>query len=104
MLMLTGQCALAIRIDYRRVRTQGDPADARSIRIRTSRVSIPCWIGPTREDRVLVKASLNLADTFNPELLYYHAGNRTQIGTNLTTPIGRTPSRIWNGRAACDRT
>jgi hypothetical protein len=42
------------------------------------------------EDRVLVKTSLNLAEQFNPELLYYHAGNRAQIGANLTTPIGRS--------------
>jgi hypothetical protein len=41
------------------------------------------------EDRVLVKASLNLAERFNPELLYYFAGNRTQIGANLTTPVSR---------------
>jgi hypothetical protein len=41
------------------------------------------------EDRVLLKTSLNLAERFNPELLYYHAGSRTQIGANLTTPVGR---------------
>jgi hypothetical protein len=41
------------------------------------------------EDRILVKTSLRLADWFNPEILYYHAGNRTQFGTNLTAPVGR---------------
>jgi hypothetical protein len=41
-------------------------------------------------DRFMVKTSLNLAAQFNPELLYYHAGNRTQLGANLTTPIGRS--------------
>jgi hypothetical protein len=41
------------------------------------------------QDGLLVKTSLNIADRFNPELLYFHSGDRTQIGTNLTTPIGR---------------
>jgi hypothetical protein len=56
------------------------------------------------DDRVLAKVSLNLADTFNPELLYYHAGNRTQIGTNLTTPIGRSTVAYleWAGGVRSD--
>jgi hypothetical protein len=41
------------------------------------------------EDRFLAKTTLNIAEQFNPELLYFHAGNRTQIGTNMTTQIGR---------------
>jgi hypothetical protein len=41
------------------------------------------------EDRFLAKASLNIADTFNPDILVYHAGTRTQFGTNLTAPAGR---------------
>jgi hypothetical protein len=56
------------------------------------------------EDRVLVKTSLNLAEQFNPELLYYHAGNRTQIGANLTTPIGRSTVAYleWAGGTRSD--
>jgi hypothetical protein len=56
------------------------------------------------EDRVLVKTSLNLAEQFNPELLYYHAGNRTQIGANLTTPIGRNTVAYleWAGGTRSD--
>jgi hypothetical protein len=41
-------------------------------------------------DRILVKTSLNIAEQFNPELLFYHAGNRTQLGANLTTPVSRS--------------
>jgi len=41
------------------------------------------------EHRFLLKASLALADNFNPELLVYHAGNRTQVGGNLTLELGR---------------
>jgi hypothetical protein len=41
------------------------------------------------EDRFLAKTSLNIAEQFNPELLYFHTGNRTEFGTNLTTQIGR---------------
>jgi len=38
------------------------------------------------QDRFLAKASLNISDAFNPELLFTHAGTRTQIGANLTAP------------------
>jgi hypothetical protein len=41
------------------------------------------------QDGMLLKTSLNIADRFNPELLYFHSGNRTQFGTNLTTPVSR---------------
>jgi hypothetical protein len=56
------------------------------------------------EDRVLVKTSLNLSDRFNPELLYYHAGNRTQFGANLTTPVnGNTVAYLeWAGGTRSD--
>jgi hypothetical protein len=40
------------------------------------------------QDRLLAKASLNIADSFNPEVLFYHAGTRSQVGTNLTLPAG----------------
>jgi hypothetical protein len=42
------------------------------------------------QDGFLAKTSLNVADQFNPELLYFHSGNRSQFGANLTTPIGRS--------------
>ncbi|HEY4043014.1 MAG TPA: hypothetical protein VGM32_14375 [Rhodopila sp.] len=40
------------------------------------------------QDRFLAKASLNIAPSFNPEVLFYHAGTRSQIGANLTAPAG----------------
>jgi hypothetical protein len=40
------------------------------------------------QDRFLAKASLNIADAFNPEVLFYHAGTRSQIGANFTAPAG----------------
>jgi hypothetical protein len=51
------------------------------------------------DDRFLLKATLNLADRFNPELLYYHAGDRTQFGANLTTPVSRDTVAYleWSG-------
>jgi hypothetical protein len=41
------------------------------------------------EDRFLLKGSVQVAEGFNPELLFYHAGDRWQIGTNLTMSIGK---------------
>jgi hypothetical protein len=41
------------------------------------------------QDRFFAKASFNLAEGFNPELLYYHAGDRTQVGTNFTASVNR---------------
>jgi hypothetical protein len=66
------------------------------------RVTLPTAIYQSREepgfdpvldrtnaaDRFLAKASLNLGETFNPEVLLYHAGTRTQVGANLTAPVG----------------
>ncbi len=40
------------------------------------------------QDRFLAKTSLNISDAFNPELLFTHAGTRSQIGANLTAPAG----------------
>ena len=56
------------------------------------------------QDRFMIKTSLNLADRFNPELLYYHAGNRTQFGANLTTPVGRETVAYleWSGGTRSD--
>lgn len=42
------------------------------------------------QDRTLLKASLDIANGLNPELLLYHAGTRTQVGTNLTIAIGQS--------------
>ena len=41
------------------------------------------------QDRFLLKGSATIANGFSPELLLYHAGDLTQIGTNLTTSIGQ---------------
>jgi hypothetical protein len=41
------------------------------------------------EGRWLLKGSVQMAEGFSPELLFYHAANRWQIGTNLTTAIGQ---------------
>ena len=41
------------------------------------------------QDRFLLKGSMLIAEGFSPELLLYHAANRTQIGTNLTVAVGR---------------
>jgi hypothetical protein len=41
------------------------------------------------EDRFLLMGSARVAEGFSPELLIYHAGNRTQFGANLTTAIGQ---------------
>ena len=41
------------------------------------------------QDRFLLKGSASIANGFSPELLLYHAGDQTQIGTNLTVSIGQ---------------
>jgi len=41
------------------------------------------------QDRFLLKGSAKIANGFNPELLLYHAGDRTQVGTNMTVGIGQ---------------
>ena len=41
-------------------------------------------------DRMLLKASATVADGLSPELLLYHQGNQTEIGTNLTVGIGQS--------------
>jgi hypothetical protein len=41
-------------------------------------------------DRILVKASLKLADDFSPEILVYSAGGRARLGLNLTESLGRS--------------
>jgi hypothetical protein len=41
------------------------------------------------QDRFLLKGSVNLAPGLAPELLLYHAGDRTQIGANMTVGIGQ---------------
>jgi hypothetical protein len=39
--------------------------------------------------RLLVKASLNVATDFNPELLVFHEGDRTRFGLNITRGLGQ---------------
>jgi len=41
------------------------------------------------QDRFLLKGSVTVANGFSPELLVYHAGDRTQVGGNLTVAIGQ---------------
>ena len=41
------------------------------------------------QDRFLLKGSATIANGFSPELLLYHAGDRTQVGTNMTVGIGQ---------------
>lgn len=41
------------------------------------------------EFRYFIKGSFSLADDFAPEVLLYHAGNLTKVGTNLTMSMGR---------------
>jgi hypothetical protein len=42
------------------------------------------------QDRFLLKASLTVANGFSPEVLLYHAGDRTQVGSNLTISLGQS--------------
>ncbi len=39
--------------------------------------------------RLLVKASVNVASDFSPEVLVYHEGDRTRFGLNITRGIGQ---------------
>jgi hypothetical protein len=41
------------------------------------------------EHRFLLKGSMTIANGFSPELLLYHAGDRTQVGGNLTAGLGQ---------------
>lgn len=41
------------------------------------------------EHRLLLKGSVAITNGFSPELLLYHAGDRTQFGTNLTVGLGQ---------------
>jgi hypothetical protein len=41
------------------------------------------------QQRLLLKGSVTIANGFSPELLIYHAGDRTQVGTNLTIGLGQ---------------
>ena len=73
-LMLTGQWLWrsgSITVAYAPKVTQPTPIYG----IRTEQSFDPGLGQTNTEDRVLVKVSLNLADTFNPELLYFHAGS-----------------------------
>jgi len=102
-LMLTGQwlwSSGSITVAYAPKVTRPTPIYG----IRTEQNFDPELGQTNTDDRVMAKVSLNLADTFNPELLYYHAGNRTQIGTNLTTPIGRSTVAYleWAGGVRSD--
>jgi hypothetical protein len=88
-LMLTGQTLWrfgSVTVAYAPGVTRPSPIS----NIRTEENFDPDLGRTNAEHRFLVKTSLNLSDQFNPELLYYHAGNRSQIGANLTAPIGRS--------------
>lgn len=39
--------------------------------------------------RLLVKGSLNIGKDFSPEVLFYHEGNQTKVGANLTRSFGQ---------------
>ena len=41
------------------------------------------------QDRFLLKGSARIANGFSPELLIYHAGDRTQAGGNMTLGVGQ---------------
>ena len=41
-------------------------------------------------DRVLLKASVDIAQGLSPEFLAYHEGERTQFGANLTESVGQS--------------
>ena len=58
-----------------------------------SDIDLPCFdpmLDRTNaEHRLLLKGSLTIANGFSPELLLYHAGDRTLIGTDLTVGLGQ---------------
>jgi hypothetical protein len=102
-LMLTGQWLWSfgsITVAYAPKVTRPTPI----YNIQTDQGFDPLLGQTNSDDRVLVKASLILANAFNPELLFYHAGTRTQIGTNLTAPIGRSTVAYleWAGGVRSD--
>jgi hypothetical protein len=99
-LMLTGQTLWrfgSITVAYAPSVTRPSPIP----NIRTELNFDPDLGRTNAEHRFLVKTSLNLSDQFNPELLYYHAGTRSQIGINLTEPIGHNVVAYaeWSGGA-----
>lgn len=51
------------------------------------------------ENRFLLKGSATIADGFTPEMLLYHAGERTQIGANLTASVNQQTIAYleWSG-------
>jgi len=50
-------------------------------------------------NRFLAKGSLNGGDRFSPEILLYHEGNRTRMGTNLAESFGQKSVAYleWSG-------
>ena len=50
-------------------------------------------------NRFLAKGSLNMGDRFSPELLLYHEGSRTRMGTNLAESFGQKSVAYleWSG-------
>jgi hypothetical protein len=50
-------------------------------------------------NRLLAKGSLNMGDRFSPELLLYHEGSRTRMGTNLAESFGQKSVAYleWSG-------
>jgi hypothetical protein len=55
-------------------------------------------------DRLLVKGSVEMRPGLNPEFLLYHQDNRTQIGANLTLPLGQEMITYaeWTGGMRAD--
>jgi hypothetical protein len=51
------------------------------------------------QDRFLLKGSASLGNGFNPEVLLYHAGDRTQVGADLTAGINQQTIAYaeWSG-------
>lgn len=54
--------------------------------------------------RLLVKATVNAAADFSPEVLVYHEGDRTRLGVNVTRAIGQRVVAYaeWAGGAQAD--
>jgi hypothetical protein len=49
----------------------------------------PMFDRTNSQSRFLLKSTFDLAENVNPELLYYHAGDRSTIGTNLAATVGK---------------
>lgn len=59
----------------------------------------PMFDRTNAHDRVLVKASCDFSDNFDPELLLYREDGRTQLGMNLSVTLGQSVVTYveWSG-------